>query len=148
VCVIPLTIRRRRLRTSSSVPTRRRLWDVDVRTLQRDVVVSAPDIDVNGTSSLPRRRRQWDVVVIAQTSTLEREVDVCVRSNFVTNGLPYGSPRHSTTRSYLGSASNLYQDIAGNQPTTLLISYVTGSEKTTLMTQIWKMFLCARPKGL
>ena len=28
-----------------------------------------------------------------QTSTLERKVDVCVRSNFVTNGLPYARAR-------------------------------------------------------
>ena len=55
------------------------------------------EVDVSGTSSsllqtwtLPTRRRQWDVVVVAQTSTLEREVDVCIQSNFVTNGLPYG----------------------------------------------------------
>ena len=75
---------------------------------RRRRLVSAPDVHVNGTSLLPRRRRcpdvdvcgtssrqfprrrgQRDVVVIVQTSTLEREVDVCVRSNFVTNGLPY-----------------------------------------------------------
>jgi hypothetical protein len=47
------------------------------------------DDDVNGTSSSVRtRRRQRDVVVMDEMSTLEREVDVCVRTNFVTNGLP------------------------------------------------------------
>ena len=55
--------------------TRRRLWDVDVRR--------------TSSRQFPRRRGQRDVVVIVQTSTLEREVDVCVRSNYVTNGLPY-----------------------------------------------------------
>ena len=74
----------------------------------------------SGTSSrqFPRRRGQRDVVVIVQTSTLEREVDVCVRSNFVTNGLPYApsllhcTPRvlaHARMRSAKYSKQNPYK---------------------------------------
>ena len=60
-------------------------------------------VDLQSTSG---RRGQRDVVVIVQTSTLEREVDVCVRSNFVTNGLPYGW-RCTALRSHDRSVSYL-----------------------------------------
>ena len=83
-----LVTRRRRLEVDVSAP------DVHVNGTQTSTSTGrrrCPDVDVCGTSSrqFPRRRGQRDVVVIVQTSTLEREVDVCVRSNFVTNGLPY-----------------------------------------------------------
>ena len=64
--------------------------------MRAQLCMHAPrDDDVNGTSSSVRtrrrtRRRQRDVVVMDDMSTLEREVDVCARTNFVTNGLPYG----------------------------------------------------------
>ena len=84
---------------------RRRAREVDVCAVESDKVgASTPNGDVHARSTSVQwrvtkseRRRHWHVDVTTQmstyssrTSTLEREVDVCARTNFVTNGLPYG----------------------------------------------------------
>ena len=86
---------------------RRRAREVDVCAVESDKVgTSTPNGDVHARSTSVQwrvtkseRRRHWHVDVTTQmstysarTSTLEREVDVCARTNFVTNGLPYGPP--------------------------------------------------------
>ena len=83
---------------------RRRAREVDVCAVESDKVgTSTPNGDVHARSTSVQwrvtkseRRRHWHVDVTTQmstysarTSTLEREVDVCARTNFVTNGLPY-----------------------------------------------------------
>ena len=63
-----------------------------------DVDVSGSYIDVRGV----RHRRMVNL-----TSTFEREVDVCARSNFVTNGFPYARRRERLgTRLRFSSLSN------------------------------------------
>ena len=83
---------------------RRRAREVDVCAVESDKVgTSTPNGDVHARLTpvqwrvtKSERRRHWHVDVTTQmstysarTSTLEREVDVCARTNFVTNGLPY-----------------------------------------------------------